>query len=98
MGRRHCEKRKNCCSRPLCFQKICSAGTYKPGLVLERVKSLSNDKILDMDKLRVFADDKINVAQIMISVFDRIENIVGKGENVGFFFKVVKSPDCLVKN
>ena len=44
---------------------------------------LSYDKILDVTKLKTFADDKINVAQMMISVFDRIENNVGKGENAG---------------
>ena len=38
------------------------------------------DKILDQIKLKAFADDKLNVTKIMISVFDREENIVGKGE------------------
>ena len=38
--------------------------------------SLPNDKILDLTKLKVFADNKINVAQMMISVTDRVENIV----------------------
>ena len=48
------------------------------------LKSVPNDKILDMmTKLKAFADDKINVAQMLISIFDRIENIVGKGENAG---------------
>ena len=46
--------------------------------------SLSNDKILDVTKLKAFADDKISVAQMIISVFDRLENIVGKGENAGY--------------
>ena len=64
-----------------------------------------------MTKLKAFADDKINVAQMMISVFDRIENIMGKGENAGYqhflifpqcfqkasFLGVVKSRDCVVK-
>ena len=31
-----------------------------------------------------FADDKLNLAKMMISVCDRIENIVSKGENAGF--------------
>ena len=35
-----------------------------------KINSLPNDKILD-------------VAQMIISVFDRVENIVGKGENAG---------------
>ena len=46
--------------------------------------SLPNDKILDVTKLKTIAEDKISVAQMMISVFDGIENIVGKRENVGY--------------
>ena len=45
--------------------------------------SLPNNKILDWSKLKAFSDDKLKVAKIMISVFDGIENIVGKGENSG---------------
>ena len=50
----------------------------------ERVNSLPNHKILDKTKLKAFADDKINVAQRMISDFDRLENIAGKGKNAGY--------------
>ena len=42
---------------------------------------LPYEKVLDVIKLKVFADDKQNVAHTMISIFDRVENIVGKGEN-----------------
>ena len=52
-------------------------------ITTEFLNTVPNNKILDMTKLKAFADDKINVAQIMVSVFDRIENIVGKGENSG---------------
>ena len=41
------------------------------------------DKILDLTKLRAFADDKSNIAKMMMSLFDRIENTVEKGENAG---------------
>ena len=41
---------------------------------------LPDNKILDWSKLKAFADDKLNVTKIIISVFDRVENIVGKGE------------------
>ena len=34
-------------------------------------------------KFKAFADNNFIVAKIMISVFDRAENIVGKGENAG---------------
>ena len=57
------------------------------------------------------ADDKINQTQILNFVLERVENIVGKGENAGyqhfllfsqyfldFYFRVVESRDCVVKN
>ena len=37
-----------------------------------------------MTELKAFADDTINVAKMMIPVFDRVENIVGKGKNAGY--------------
>ena len=37
-----------------------------------------HDKILDWTKLKAFADYKLNVTKMVISVFDRVENIVGK--------------------
>ena len=48
------------------------------------LNSSPHDKILDVTKLKAFADEKINVAHMMISVFDRIENMLGKGENAGY--------------
>ena len=65
-----------------------------------------------MTKLKAFADDRVNEAQMMISAFDRVEKILGKGENAGhhhfssfhtmflkgFFLTVVKSLDCVVKS
>ena len=44
------------------------------------VNSFPHDKILDRTKWKAFADDKLNVTKMSISVFDRIENFVGKGE------------------
>ena len=60
------------------------------------VNSLPKDKILDETKLKAFADDKINVAWMMISVFDRVENFVGKGENAGYQHFVL-FPQCFQK-
>ena len=48
------------------------------------MNSLLNDRILDVTKLKALADYKINEAQMMISVFNRVENIVEKGENAGY--------------
>ena len=49
-------------------------------VVWERVNPFPHDKILDQTKLKAFADDKLIVTKMIISVFDRVENIVGKGE------------------
>ena len=71
-----------------------------------QIYSLPNDKFLDWTKLKAFADDKVNVAEMMISLFDRIENTVGKEENAGFqhfllfpvFSKTFFCRDCVVKS
>ena len=73
--------------------------------------SLPNDKILDVTNLKAFADDKLEVAKTTIFSFDKIENNVGEGENAGyqhlrkctvftgaFFFRGVKSLNCVVKS
>ena len=39
-----------------------------------------HDKILDQTKLKAFADDKLNVTIMIVSGFNRVDNIVGKGE------------------
>ena len=44
---------------------------------------LPDDKILDWSKLKAFADDNLKAAKMMISLYDRVENIVGKKENAG---------------
>ena len=40
--------------------------------------------ILDWTKLKAFADDKLGVAKIIISVNDKVENIMAKRENAGY--------------
>ena len=45
---------------------------------------LPYNKILDVSKLKAVADDKLRVSKITISLFDSVENTVGKGENAGF--------------
>ena len=45
---------------------------------------LANNKILAWTKLKSFAEDIFNVAKMMISDFDKVGNIVGKGENAGY--------------
>ena len=58
--------------------------------------SSPNDKTFDATKLKAFADDKINIAQMMISIFDMLENILGKGENAGYQHFLL-FPQCLQK-
>ena len=81
-------------------------------LLKRGLNSLSDDKILSSTKLKAFAHNKFNVAQMTTLVSDREENIVGKGETAGyqqfllfptmfskaFSCKAVKTRDCLGKN
>ena len=49
-----------------------------------RFNSIPNDKILDLSKSKSFADDIINITEMIISISDSVENIVGKEENAGY--------------
>ena len=49
-----------------------------------------------MTKFKAFADDNLNVAKMTISVFDRVENTLGKGENAGYQHFLV-FPKCFPK-
>ena len=62
--------------------------------------------------MKAFADDKLNLAKEFKFVLRRVDNIMGRGEKCwspafspfptmfskGFYFRVVKSPDCVVKS
>ena len=75
------------------------------------LNSVPNDKILVRSKFKALADGKINVTEKLKFVLGRVENTVGKGEKCwlpafspfpamfskAFFFRVVKTPDCVVK-
>ena len=73
--------------------------------------SSQNDKIMDWSKLEAFADDKLNVNEKLKFVLGRVENCQKRRKcwfstfspfqtmfSKGFFFKVVKSWDCMVKS
>ena len=66
-----------CCLNSLGIGIVCLS-------VLKWFNSLPNVKILDRSKLKAFAEDKINVTEILKFVLERVENIVGKGENAGY--------------
>ena len=48
------------------------------------VNSFPNSNISDWSKLKAIADDMTTVAEMLISLSDKVENIVGNGENAGF--------------
>ena len=58
--------------------------------------SIINGKILDWSKLKAFADDKITIAEIKISLSHRVENIEGKGKNAGYQHFLL-FPQCFQK-
>ena len=49
--------------------------------------SVPYNKILDVTKLKAFADHKFNNTKMTIYLFDKVENTVGKGENTGCVVK-----------
>ena len=57
------------------FLCVCGTGLFNP---------LPNDKFLDLTKLKEFTDDKFKVAEMRISLFDRVENKGGKGKYAGY--------------
>ena len=59
--------------------------------------SLPDDKLLDLSKLKTFADDKINVTLKLKFASGRVaKNIVGKGENAGYQHFLL-FPQCFQK-
>ena len=57
---------------------------------------LPNNIFLGWAKLKAFADGILNAGKINISVFERVENIVGKGENAGYQHFLL-FPQCFEK-
>ena len=56
--------------------------------------SLPNNKIVGWSKLKVFADDKINVTEKWKFVGGKVENIVGKGEKKNGYKHFLLFPHC----
>ena len=54
------------------------------------------DKFLNQAKLKPLADDKLNVTKMIISVFDRVENILGKKRNC-LYKQFLLFPQCFEK-
>ena len=51
---------------------------------MKKFKSFPNGKKLRLSKLKAFADDKLNVGEMMELAWERMENIVEKGENTSY--------------
>ena len=51
---------------------------------MQVVYPLPNNKVLDMTKLKAFADDNLNTAKMTIALLYRVESTVRKGENAGY--------------
>ena len=62
----------------------------------EGINSLPNNQILGWAKLKAFANNKINVTEILKFALERVENIMGKGENPGYQH-VLLLPQCFQK-
>ena len=67
------------------------------GVLRSHFNSSPNDKVLDLPKLKAFADDKLNVSLNVKVVLYRIENIVGKEKK--FWLPAFSSflPQCFQK-
>ena len=64
--------------------------------ICANLNSLPNDTIWALTKMKAIAGDKFNVAKMLISLYDRIENIVEKGENAGYQHFLL-FPQCFQK-
>ena len=83
----------------LLSKKWCSVLLCKCLNILSSGKELTlcqSNKIWNQSNLKAFADDILIVVQMMIRVTDRIENIVGKGENAGYQHFLL-FPQCFQK-
>ena len=60
------------------------------------LNALPNKKILEASESKAFAEDKMNLALMMVYVFDRAQNITVKGENAGYL-DFLFFPQCFQK-
>ena len=61
----------------------------------ERLNFLPDDGILDWSKLEAFADDELTFSQSLNSIYQSVENNVGKGENAVFLKRQIRDPTKL---
>ena len=68
----------NCVSVCISVSVLNTSFCHRAG---EGIKCLPNNKILDLSKLKAFADDKINVTKKQKFSLEWVESIVVNGEN-----------------
>ena len=72
------------------FNILCNVWSAREFFSLDTILSFGKELTLyqmakfDWSKLKALADDKLNIAKRTISLFDRVENTVGKGENASY--------------
>ena len=49
----------------------------------EFIYNLPNNKMLDLFEFKTLADDNFNGAEMVSLVCNRVENVMGKGDNAG---------------
>ena len=60
------------------------------------INSWTNDKILVRSKFKAFVDNKIILTKKLKSMLEKVENIVGKGENADYQHFLL-FPQCFQK-
>ena len=75
-------QRIQCSSNPGPLDYAWKTFNTEPCRTPSLINPLPNDNSLDVTNLKAFADDKIKL-RVRISLFDGVENTVGKGENAG---------------
>ena len=79
------------------FSKPSLSGSVKSVLFGEGFNSLPNDKIFIKSRFKALADNKIVVTQKLKFVLERVQNIVGKGENAGHQHFLHFPPQCFLR-
>ena len=70
--------------KTLCFPAMFSV-LFRGISYLSFFNPFPNGKILGLSKFKAFADDRIDVSKQLIFGLGRVENIVGNGENAGYW-------------
>ena len=69
---------------------------FSKDFFFKAINSLPNSRSFAWSRLKGFADNISNMAQMIVLKFERVENIVGKGENAGYWHFLL-FPQCFQK-